>query len=313
LFVELELKAERLQAEVRITDPSEYQAVVDAEWTIIYNKLDKLVSVGANIVLSRMPIGDLATQYFADRDIFCAGRVKEEDMERICKATGAVMQTSMEDLTPAVLGTCDTFEERGVGTERHNFILGAPKTKTATIILRGGSQQYLEETHRSLTDALNIVKRARQHSQVVGGGGAIQMELSRYLREHARTIKNKTQVIVSAYARALEVIPRQLAHNAGFDATDIVNELRARHAKKGGEWFGVDIENEGVCDTFKAYVWEPALVVSTSLSAACESACLILSIDETIRAPESQDPGDKPKKGKEGGIKFMPGMRATKE
>lgn len=69
LNIELELKAEKETAEVRIESPSDYQALVDAEWELIYEKLRTIVESGANIVLSRLPIGDLATQYFADRDV----------------------------------------------------------------------------------------------------------------------------------------------------------------------------------------------------------------------------------------------------
>lgn len=98
-------------------------------------------------------------------------------------------------------------------------------------MLRGGAQQFMEETHRSLHDAIMVVKRARQHHTVVAGGGAIEMELSRFLREYSKTIKSKVQLIINAYAQALEVIPRQLAQNAGFDSTDVVNELRAKHAQ----------------------------------------------------------------------------------
>lgn len=70
----------------------QYQAIVDAEWNIIYNKLEKIVKSGAHIILSRLAIGDLATQYFADRGLFCAGRVTDEDLKRVCKATGASVQ-----------------------------------------------------------------------------------------------------------------------------------------------------------------------------------------------------------------------------
>jgi len=91
LNLELELKAEKDSAEIRLTNPDDFQKIVDAEWKIIYDKLDKIIESGAKVVLSKLPIGDLATQYFADRGIFCAGRVPVEDLERTCKATGAVM------------------------------------------------------------------------------------------------------------------------------------------------------------------------------------------------------------------------------
>jgi T-complex protein 1 subunit eta len=288
LNVELELKSESSNAEIKISDTKEYQKIVDAEWKIIYDKLDKIVQSGAKVVLSKLPIGDLATQYFADRNIFCAGRVPEEDLERVSKATGGVIQTSLNDLSASVLGKCGDFEEKQVGPERFNFLTGCPRSKAATIILRGGAEQFIAESERSLHDALMIVKRAIQHSAVVGGGGAIEMELSRFLRDYAMSIKSKLQMVISGYAAALEMIPRQLAENAGFDSTDVLNALRAAHARDNMRWAGVDIDNEGICDTFKSFVWEPALVKSNAISAATEAACLILSVDETVKNPRSE-------------------------
>lgn len=290
LNVELELKSEKQNAEIRIEDPDQYQSIVDAEWKIIYNKLDKIAESGAKIVLSVLPIGDLATQYFADRDIFCAGRVTRGDMDRVIQATGGVMQTSLNDLNSSVLGSCGKFEEVQIGSERYNLFTQCPETRTASIILRGGSEQFIAESERSLHDAIMIVKRTMEHSSVVGGGGAIEMELSKYLRDHSKTIDSKIQLVIAAFAKSLEVIPRTLAENAGFDPTDVVNELRALHSTGEIEqrWMGVDIENEGVCDTIKSFVWEPALVKLNALAAATEAACMILSVDETVKNPKAR-------------------------
>ncbi len=292
LNVELELKSEKENAEVRISDPDQYQSIVDAEWRIIYEKLEKCVESGAKVVLSRLPIGDLATQYFADREIFCAGRVTNDDIERVSKATGAAIQTSIFGITENVLGRCGQFEEKGLGDERYNFFTGCPKAKTATIVLRGGGEQFLEETERSIHDALMIVKRSLTNRKIVAGGGAIEMEISSILRNHSRTIAGKQQLIMNSFAKALEVIPRQLAENAGIDSIDVLNKLRKEHALPGndGKWMGVDI-NEGICNTYQSGVWEPAANKMNSLAAATEAACLILSIDETVRNPQSEKPG----------------------
>jgi T-complex protein 1 subunit eta len=122
------------------------------------------------------------------------------------------------------------------------------------------SSQFTDEAERSLHDAISVVRRARKQSQsVVAGGGAIEMEVSKYLRSYSRTIHGKAQLIVNAYARALEVIPRTISQNAGLDSVDILNKLRHKHAQ-GGTWFGIDIETGGICDTYKSFVWEPTLV-----------------------------------------------------
>ena len=248
-----------------------------------------------DVVLSRLPIGDLATQYFADRGMFCAGRVPNVDLKNVCTGTGAVVQTSVLDLARAgVLGRCALFEEKQVGNERYNVFTGCPAAKTATIVLRGGSEQFIEESHRSIHDALMIAKRGAGDARVVGGGGAVEMELSRDLRARALEIHGKDQLIMLAIAKALEIIPTQLAMNSGFDPTDVLNALRKKHADdpEAGLWYGVDCdERDSIQDTMAAEIWEPALNNANSLLAACEAACVILKIDETVRNPRSQDPG----------------------
>ena len=164
---------------------------------------------------------------------------------------------------------------------------GCPNSKTVTIILRGGSEQFIEETERSLHDAIMIVRRTMKNDAVVAGGGAIEMELSKYLRDYSRTVAGKEQLLIDAMAKAFEIIPRQLCDNAGFDATNILNKLRQKHATEG-RWFGVDVFNEDIADNLAACVWEPAIVKSNAITAATEAACLILSVDETIKAPKAQ-------------------------
>lgn len=190
---------------MRLSDPAQYQSIVDAEWNIIYAKLDRCIACGAQVVLSRLAIGDLATQYFADRGVFCAGRVEEGDMQRVLKATGAAMQTTVNGLAAdgAFLGRCARFEERQVGGDRFNLFSGCPSARTATIVLRGGAEQFIEEAERSLHDALQIVRRAVKNAAVVPGGGAIDMAVSRMLRDHARTLPGKAQLFINgARARA---------------------------------------------------------------------------------------------------------------
>merc|ERR1712032_908440 len=271
-----------------VDNVEEYQKVVDAEWNILYEKLDLIVKSGAKIVLSKLPIGDVATQYFADRGLFCAGRVMEEDLNRTMRSCGGSIQTTVHDLNDATLAQCALFEEKQVGGERYNFFTGVPKGKSCTIILRGGAEQFMEETERSLHDAIMIVRRAIKNDAVVAGGGAIEMEISKYLRDCSRSVAGKEQLIIAAMAKALEIIPRQLCDNAGFDATNILNKLRQKHnGGDEGKWFGVDINNEDLCDNYNACVWEPSIVKINALKSASEGACLVLAVDETIKNPRS--------------------------
>jgi T-complex protein 1 subunit eta len=205
-------------------------------------------------------------------------------MERVNLATGASTQSTCTDIQEHHLGTCGSFEERQIGGERFNIFSECPGAKTCTLILRGGAEQFIAEAERSLHDATMIVKRALKNTTIVAGGGACEMDLSSYLHGYAdRNVPHKQQAVVKAFAKALEVIPRQLCDNAGFDATDILNRLRVEH-RKGTLWAGVDFDHEGVRDNMEAFVWEPSLVKVNAIQAAVEAACLILSVDETISA-----------------------------
>merc|ERR1719352_968106 len=200
-----------------------------------------------------------------------------------------MMQTSCNDLNAGVLGTCDAFEERQVGGERFNFFSGCKAAKTCTLVLRGGAEQFIAEAERSLHDAIMNTRRLLKNPSVIAGGGAIEMELSAHLREHSRTIYGKQQLLIGAFAKSLEVIPPQVSSNAGMDPTDVLNKLRMKHAH-GGKWFGVDVVEGGICDTLESFVWEATVMKRNALEAATEAACLILSVDETVRNPSSEKP-----------------------
>lgn len=114
----------------------------------------------------------------------------------------------------------------------------------------------------------------------------MQMEISKYLRDTSRTIEGKQQLMMGAFAKALEIIPRQICDNAGIDATDVLNKLRMLHAQ-GETWAGVDVEGEGVGNSMERFVIEPSIVKINALEGACEAACLVLSVDETVTNPQS--------------------------
>jgi T-complex protein 1 subunit eta len=288
LNVELELKSEKENSELRISNPDDFQSFVDAEWKIINKKLENILNSGANVVLSKLPIGDLATQYFADRNVFCAGRVSSEDIERVAKATGACLLQTCNDITEKSLGTCGIFEEKQIGAERFNLFQQCPNSKTATIIIRGGAEQFIEEAERSMNDAIMIVRRASKASSIVAGGGAIEMELSKYVREEGMKISGKEQIVVLGFAKALEIIPKTLAQNSALDAIEIMNKLRQKHYKDDDCKYGVNCFDGGIIDTYVNFVWEPTMLKENILNSATEAACTIISVDQTVKNPKSE-------------------------
>ena len=145
----------------------------------------------------------------------------------------------------------------------------------------------MEEVDRSLHDAIMVVRRLyKKDCSIVAGGGAIEMELSHHLRNHARGIKGKEQTIMTALAKAFEIIPRQLCHNAGLNSTEILSELREKHAT-GSTWHGVDVISGCVSDNMDKCIWEPSFSKKNSITAAIEAASMVLSIDETIKNAKS--------------------------
>ena len=296
LNVELELKSEKENSELRISNPDDFQSFVDAEWKIINKKLENIINSGANVVLSKLPIGDLATQYFADRNVFCAGRVASEDIERVAKATGACLLQTCNDITEKSLGTCGIFEEKQIGAERFNLFQQCPNSKTATIIIRGGAEQFIEEAERSMNDAIMVVRRASKAASIVAGGGAIEMELSKYVRNEGMKISGKEQLIVLGFAKALEIIPKTLAQNSALDAIEIMNKLRQKHFKEEDCKFGVNCFDGGITDTYLNFVWEPTMLKENILNSATEAACTIISVDQTIKNPKSEQAAQDQKK-----------------
>ncbi|NWR24924.1 TCPH protein, partial [Emberiza fucata] len=278
LNVELELKAEKDNAEVRVNTVEDYQAIVDAEWNILYDKLDKIHKSGAKVVLSKLPIGDVATQYFADRDMFCAGRVPEEDLKRTMMVSCPALRRAFGNSgTPgwAFPSSCSLLSLLLTGLlhghppcGRYNFFTGCPKAKTCTIILRGGAEQFMEETERSLHDAIMIVRRAIK----------VSLAPPALLRSQSCcTPRTRTRPWLRALHR--EHIP--------WSHSRALPWLAQRGSGSGGMWYGVDVTNEDIADNFQACVWEPAVVRINALTAASEAACLIVSVDETIRNPRS--------------------------
>jgi len=290
LNIELEVKSVRENAEIRLSNLKDYQEIVDAEYKVLFDQCKAVKDAGADIVLSKLPIGDVATQWFADEGMVCAGRVTEADLKRTLAAVGGAVLTTVSDVTDDNLGKCSSFEERQVGDERFFIFQGAQtKADTCTIILRGGAEQYMAETERSLHDAIMVVRRTVKHQKIVAGGGATEMRLSKFLRDYAGSLMGKEQLVFIAIAKAFEVIPRTLCDNAGFDANNVLSKLRQKHAdeKLDGSNYGVDIKSEGITDNFEACVLEPALVKINAITAASEATCVILSVDQTIKHPKA--------------------------
>lgn len=274
LNVELEWKSEKENAEIRVNSVSEYQKVVDAEWSIITEKLDDIIQAGANVVLSSQPIGDYATQYFARKGLFSAGRV--HNLNEIVKAFGGRISSSTKYIE---LGECDLFEERQLGKARYNYF-ESKKARARTFIIRGPGNEALEEVDRAVHDAVCVVRTALSKKNVVCGGGSVEMQLSKLCRDESFRVEPEKLFIFSAISKAFEKIPAQLAENFGLDPVLILQRLRKAHS--AGLYAGVSLKD--VEDMREAGVIEPLEVKRNMVESAFNLAEAILMIDSTILA-----------------------------
>lgn len=272
LNIELEWKSERENCEIRIGNVNEYQAIVDAEWTIIREKLDDIINSGANVVLSEMPIGDYATQYFAAKNVFSAGRVK--NLPEIIKAFDGRISNSTKQIQ---VFDCDLFEERQLGRVRYNYLEGR-RAKVQTLILRGPGAEMLEEVERAVHDAICVIKTAMMSKNVITGGGSVEMQLSKMCREEAFKAEDNHVFIYRAISRAFEKIPMLLAENFGLDAVSMMQKLRMEHCSK--VHMGVGVRN--IEDMCISGVLEPMEVKINMVESAFNLAEAILMINSTI-------------------------------
>ncbi len=279
----LEVKETETDAEIRITDPEMLQKFIEQEEKMLKDMVDTLVNAGANVVFCQKGIDDLAQYYLAKAGILAVRRVKQSDIEKLAKATGAKVLTDLRDISSEDLGEAELVEERKVGDEKMVFVTGCKNPKAVTILIRGGTEHIVDEVERSLTDSIKVVKAALEDGKVVAGGGAPEIELSLRLKQWAPTLGGREQLSAEAFANALEIIPRSLAENAGLDPIDIIVELRKAH-ENGEKYAGVNVFSGKVEDMRELGVLEPLRIKKQAISSATEAAIMILRIDDVIAA-----------------------------
>ncbi len=292
----LEIEKTEFDAKLHIESPEQMKAFMEQEEQMLKEMVEKIAAVGANVVLCQKGIDDVAQHFLARKGILAVRRIKRSDIEKIARATGARIITRLEEISEKDLGRAKLVEERRVGEDKMVFIEGCENPKSITILVRGGTKRLVDEAERSLKDALNVVKDVIMENKIVAGGGAPEIEVSLALREYAKSLAGKEQLAVEKFAEALEVIPMQLAENAGLDPIEVIVSLRARH-KKGEKWAGVNVMEGKIDDMYKLEVLEPVLVKKQAIKAAVEAAAMILKIDDIIAASRLEE--KKEEKGKE--------------
>jgi thermosome len=283
----LEIEKTEIDAEIRIRNPLQMKAFLDEETRMLNEMVDQIIQTGANVVLCQKGIDDIAQHFLAKNGIVAVRRIKASDMEKLAKAIDGKVASNIRELTASDLGYAELVEERKIGEDKMVFVEGCKNAKAVSILIRGGLERLVDEAERSLNDALYVIADIVKNNKIVAGGGAVEEEVSRNLREYASKIGGREQLAIEAFAETLEIIPSTLAENAGLDTIDIIVNLRSAHEKTGGLWMGVNVFNGEITDMMADGVWEPLSVKEQALKSAVAAASMILRIDDVIAAAKT--------------------------
>jgi archaeal chaperonin len=297
----LEIEKTEFDAKININSPDQMQQFIDEENRMLKAMVDRVTSAGANVLLCQKGIDDIAQHYLAKAGILAVRRIKESDMYKLSKATGARIVNNLDELSANDLGFAKLVEERKVETDKWVFIEECKNPKSVSILVRGGSQRVVDEAERSVHDAIMAVKDVVEYPHVLVGGGAPEALASLKVREWAATLSGRSQLAAEKFADGIETIPIVLAENAGMDPLDTQVQLRSK-STTGKARFGIDVINGKVADLAAKDIYEPLAVKEQVINAATEAACMILRIDDVIAASK---PKDMPKPGGHGGMGDM--------
>ena len=280
----LEIEKTEMSAEIRIRDPSQMKAFLDQENDMMEKMVTKVKASGADIVFCQKGIDDMVQHFLSKAGIMAARRVKESDMEKLAKATGARIISDLDDLKVADLGLAGLVDERKIGDDKMIFVEKCKDPHSVSILIRAGLERMVDEAERAITDSLSVVSDVIENNKIVPGGGAVEIEVAKELRKYATKVGGREQLAVEAFADAMEVIPRTLAENAGLQPIDILVELRSKHDTADGKNIGINVFTGKLQNSVEEGVIEPLVVKEQAIKSAAESAAMILRIDDVITA-----------------------------
>jgi len=289
----LEVEKTEMSAEIRISDPTQMQTFLEEENRMLKSMVDKIHSVGANVLICQKGIDDIAQHYLSKHGILAVRRVKESDMTKLAKATGGRISTNLDDISMGDLGHAEIAHQKKVESDKWVFIEGCKNPRSVTILIRGGSQRVVDEADRSIHDALMVVKDVVEKPSIVAGGGSPEAYLATELNEWAGSADGREQLAMKQYAEALESIPLTIAENAGMDPIDALITLRANQTG-GKQTAGINAKEGKIGNMFSLDIVEPLAVKEQIIKSATEAACMILRIDDVIAVSGGPSAGGPP-------------------
>ncbi len=298
LDVALEIKGLEKETRISITSPEQFQSFIDQEERMLKTMVSKVLQSGANVIFCQKGIDDVAQYLLAKEKIYACRRVSKSDLEKLAKATGGKIVSNLNELSEKELGKASVVEEMKHGEDTLTYVRGCENPKSVTLLIHGGSEHVIDEIESAIKDGLGDVSAALKNGKIVAGGGAIEIELARRLREFAQALSGREQLAVEEFASALEYIPTTLAENAGLDPIDILTEMKSKH-DAGEKNFGLNLFNGKIEDTIEAGIIEPLKIKTQAIDSATEVAIMILRIDDVIASGSSSSNSSSPRQSME--------------
>merc|ERR1719453_374463 len=264
------------------------------EEAAIKEMCETIISFKPTVVITEKGVSDLAVHFLVKAGITCLRRLRKTDNNRLAKCTGATIVNKVDEIQESDIGTkCGLYECKKLGDEWWSYFVECDDPKACTILVRGGTRDTQYEIARNLNDAMQVARNVVCNPKLLPGGGATEMAVAQALKLKAAEIEGVASIPYSAVAEALEIIPQTLAENCGANVIRVVTALRAKHANKEGNTWGIDGNKGTLADMAEVGVWEPFVVKSQTIKTAIESACLLLRIDDIHSGISRKDKGQK--------------------
>src|SRR3990172_4613223 len=304
----LEIEKTEFDAKINIESPDQMQLFLDEEERMLKEMADAVSKAGANVLFCEKGIDDMVLHFLGKKGVMAIKSVSSSDMEKLARATGGKMLSSVKDLSADVLGKAKKVEEVKIGDDKLIYVRECKNPKAVTIVIRGASSHVIDEAERSLHDGLCVVRNAVEDGKIVAGGGSPEAEIAKNLRSYAAKVGGREQLAVEAFAEAVEAIPLTLAENAGLDPIDVMVALRSKHEDPENKYFGIEVTTGKIKNMLDLLVLEPLRVKQQVIKSATEAANMILKIDDLIAVKGGGKMPPMPPGGMGGGMGGMGGM-----
>ena len=283
----IEIKNPEIDTKISVSTPEQLHGFLMQEEREIKSMVEKLKTSGANVIFCQKGIDDYAQYLLSKSKIYASRRVSRSDMEKISKATGGKIVSNLNELSNLELGKAELVEEIKHGQETFTYVRGCSNPKALTILIKGGTGHVIDEIERAIKDGLGDVICSLKSGLVVPGGGAIEIELAKRLREFSHGLSGREQLAVEEFASALEFIPTTLAENAGLDPIEVLTELKSKH-DSGERNAGINLFTNKVENVLQSKIIEPLKIKTQAISSATDVATMILRIDDVIASSGSK-------------------------